>query len=265
VPGGPIGAPGGENAGRLADGGDVDDVIAELGAARTFERLVAEEIQRIRVREEAMRRLRREREAAAPRPAIVRLDEFLAVPDEPVRYRIHGLLPVGGRVVLAAQFKAGKTTLVGNLVRALADVTPFLGRFDVEPADGRVVVIDDELDESMIRRWLRDQGINRADAAAVVSLRGRLSSFDLLDPDVRAEWAAALRQVGARIVILDCLAPILDSLGLSEDKEAGRFLVAFDELLKEAGITEAILVHHMGHSGERARGASRLRDWPDVE
>jgi hypothetical protein len=25
------------------------------------------------------------------------------------------------------------------------------------------------------------------------------------------------------------------------------------------------MVHHMGHVGERSRGASRLRDWPDVE
>jgi hypothetical protein len=41
--------------------------------------------------------------------------------------------------------------------------------------------------------------------------------------------------------------------------------VAIDELLLEAGIDEALVVHHMGHSGERARGDSRLRDWPDVE
>jgi len=25
------------------------------------------------------------------------------------------------------------------------------------------------------------------------------------------------------------------------------------------------LIHHMGHTGERSRGDSRLRDWPDVE
>ncbi|MFI6910133.1 AAA family ATPase [Nonomuraea sp. NPDC050394] len=240
----------------------VDGVDLE---ALAFEREVAHEVRRIKVREEAARRARKARQAAAPRPPIIALDAFLAVPDEPVAYRIDRLWPKGGRVVLSAQYKAGKTTLVGNLMRALVDSVPFLDTFAVEPFTGKVVLLDDELDETMVRRWLRDQGIQHTQAAAVVSLRGRLSSFDLLDPETRSEWAADLRASGATVVVLDCLAPILDALGLSEDKEAGRFLVAFDEMLKEAGVQEAVLVHHMGHSGERARGASRLRDWPDVE
>jgi hypothetical protein len=41
--------------------------------------------------------------------------------------------------------------------------------------------------------------------------------------------------------------------------------VAFDALLKEAETADAVLVTHLGHTGERARGDSRFRDWPDVE
>ena len=52
--------------------------------------------------------------------------------------------------------------------------------------------------------------------------------------------------------------------GSSEDKDAGKFLTAYDALLDEAGITDTILVQHMGHSNERARGDSRLQDWPDA-
>ncbi|GII63562.1 hypothetical protein Skr01_36470 [Sphaerisporangium krabiense] len=252
---------------QVDDEGDITSGDAEAIdlEALAFEREVAAELRRIRIREEAARRARKARGGVATRPPIVGLDDFLAVPDEPVAYRVQGLWPKGGRVVLAAQFKAGKTTMVGNLLRSLVDSTPFLGKFDVEPFAGKVVLLDDELDEGMVRRWLRDQRVQNTAAAAVVSLRGRLSSFDLLDPQTRSEWAADLRAAGATVVILDCLAPILDALGLSEDKEAGRFLVAFDEMLKEAGVQEAVLVHHMGHQGERSRGASRLRDWPDVE
>jgi hypothetical protein len=229
-----------------------------------FEMQVAVEVQKIKVREEAARRLRRERVDASP-PTVSLLSDFLAIEDDPVAYRIHDLLPQGGRAVLAAQFKAGKTTIIGNLIRSLVDGDRFLGHFDVEPVTGRVVVLDDELDERMLRRWLRDQGIRNTDRVVVVPLRGKVSSFDILDPQGRAEWSALLAAAEAEIVILDCLAPALDALGLSEDKEAGRFLVAFDELLKTSGTSEAIVVHHMGHSGERSRGASRLRDWPDVE
>jgi hypothetical protein len=45
---------------------------------------------------------------------------------------------------------------------------------------------------------------------------------------------------------------ILDALGLSEDKDAGKFLTGLDAMLTEAVITDAKVIHHMGHSGERA-------------
>jgi len=56
---------------------------------------------------------------------------------------------------------------------------------------------------------------------------------------------------------------ILDALGLSEDKDAGKFLTGFDAMLTEAVITDAMVIHHMGHSGERARGDSTILGWGD--
>ena len=73
-----------------------------------------------------------------------------------------------------------------------------------------------------------------------------------------------LADVGCDYLIIDCLRPVLDALGLDESHDAGRFLVALDALLKDAHIADAALVHHMGHTSERARGDSRLQDWPDV-
>jgi len=87
----------------------------------------------------------------------------------------------------------------------------------------------------------------------------------VLDPQVRSAWADHLRTLGTTYLILDCLRPLLDALSLDEQHDAGRLLVAFDQLLAEPGIREAAVVHHMGHGGERARGDSRVRDWPDVE
>lgn len=194
-------------------------------------------------------------------PTPVSLTDFLAEPDEDAEYRIEGLFPVGGRILLAAQQKAGKTTMTANLIRCLVDGDPFLDTFEVTPVR-RVAVIDNELDERMIRRWIRKQGIRNTDRVFIQSIRGKVSSFNILDPAIRTEWANLLR--GSDFLILDCLRPILDALGLSEDKDAGLILVAFDALLKEAGIAEGVMVHHMGHSGERTRGDSRLRDWPDA-
>lgn len=229
-----------------------------------YERAVEVELHRLRVREDATRRFRREKADQTPEPELVLLDDFLAIEDEPIRYRIEGLWPVGGRVLPAAQYKAGKTTLRDNLVRALVDGEKFLDTFTVNPPRGRIVLIDNELDERMLRAWLRDQRIVNTNQVVILPLRGKIGSFDILDPDTRARWAAKIRAVDGSVVILDCLRPVFDALGLDENRDAGRFLVAFDTLLDEAGAEEAAVIHHMGHVGERSRGDSRLLDWPDV-
>lgn len=69
---------------------------------------------------------------------------------------------------------------------------------------------------------------------------------------------------GADYIILDCARPVLDALGLDENHDAGKFVTAFDALLNEAGIRDALVVQHMGHANERARGDSRFQDWPDA-
>ncbi|BBX63033.1 hypothetical protein MSAS_22070 [Mycobacterium saskatchewanense] len=218
----------------------------------------------LRITREAKRRLDDEEHPPAVPPPVKNLAELLDEPDAPIRYTIDQLAPAEGRIVLSAQYKAGKTITVGNLLRALADGDPFLGRF--EPASGhRIALIDDELSERMLRSWLRDQQIRNTSAVVdVASLRGRISAFNLLNDRCREQWSARLADLGATFVVLDCLRPILDALGLDEHREAGRFLVPFDAMLADAGVTDALIVHHMGHGAERARGDSRIEDWPDV-
>jgi len=247
-----------------------DDELAELvhifeGEVLTEEDMLSTAVQqaaeRIRIQELARELVAREKAGEIEIPAPVALPDLLAMSDEEVEYRVDGLLLRGGRALLAAQFKAGKTTLTGNLVRCLADGERFLGRFDTEQVR-RVTLIDTELTPRTIQRWLRDQGIRHPEAVSVLPIRGAVSSFNILDTRVRARWVEMIR--GSEVLILDCLRPVMDALGLDEHRDAGRLLVAFDELMAEAGVEEGFVVHHMGHSGERARGDSRILDWPDA-
>lgn len=225
---------------------------------------LAEEIAVQRARREAKRVLDAEDRAAAPLPEVLTLRERLARPRDPVAYRIDGWQPIGGRVVLAAQFKAGKTTLVHNLARVLVDGGLFLGRDLVAPVAGTVAIIDIEMTGAQLDKQLSEQKVVNDDRIVMLLLRGAASAFDILDPGRRSEWAKLLREQDVSYLVLDCLRPVLDALGLDENHDAGRFLVAFDELLAEACIGEALIVHHMGHTAERARGDSRLLDWPDA-
>ncbi|CPR10496.1 hypothetical protein BN971_01883 [Mycobacterium bohemicum DSM 44277] len=230
-----------------------------------YEGAIQAQLRLLRIRAEARRRLEDEQRPPILLPEFKNLDTLLAEPDAPIPYRIDQLAPAEGRIMLSAQYKSGKTILRDNLIRALADSDDFLGRFTVSQPARRIVVIDDEMSENTLRRWLRDQGIaNTAAVVAVVSLRGRLGLFNLMDEPCRNEWAARLALLGCDYLILDCLRPILDELGLDENRDVGRFLVQFDALLNDAGIADAALVHHMGHANERSRGDSRLQDWPDA-
>lgn len=231
-----------------------------------FERRVSTWLDEERAKREARRRLDAEAYEAVVLPPFDSLRARLARPVTVPRWRVDGMQPRNSRVMLAAQFKAGKTTLRDNYVRALLDGDLFLGRYEVDQiTTGTVAVLDVEMSEHQLDAWLRAQRIHNDDRLIVVPIRGRASLFNPLDEHNRGLWAARLRELRVEVLVLDCLRPVMDAIGLDEHSEAGTFLVAFDALLADAGVSEAVVVHHMGHSGERARGDSRLRDWPDVE
>ena len=228
-------------------------------------RVLEHEVEVLRIKSEARRILKAEERGVAAFPEVQTLADFLAEPDDAEEYRVEGLQPMDSRALLAAQFKAGKTTIVANLIRSLLDGDPFLGKYAVMPVEGRVALIDFEMSKRQLKRWYRDQQIGKTARLVIFRMRGRAARFNLADSEVRRWWVEQLRAMGVTYLIVDCLRPILDALGLDEAHEVGAFFVPFDVLLDEAGISEALMVHHMGHANERSRGDSRLRDWPEVE
>jgi hypothetical protein len=196
-------------------------------------------------------------------PEFVSLRDRLTNPSPKLAYRIEGLQLRSHRVLLAAQHKVGKTTLVTNVARCLVDGEPLLERYAVAPVTGAVLVLDTEMASSQSDDWYRSQQIEHDDCIVVMAMKGRMSSFDITNPKVRSAWASAMKAYQVTYVILDCLRPVLDALGLNEHTQAGTFLTALDELLAEASVPEALVVHHIGHDGKHARGDSRILDWPD--
>ncbi|TLP72956.1 ATP-binding protein [Nesterenkonia sphaerica] len=228
-----------------------------------------EKIERSQLDEEiaSQRRRKQAREALAaedardvPLPALPTLDAFIEEHlDDQTPYLIDGLWPAMSRVLFTAAPKFGKTSTVANLLRSLADGDPFLGRFAVEKEPPAVLLIDTEMTASTLARWLDGQQITNTELIRPITLQGHLSSFNILEPETRERWARHLEAGPGQVVILDNLRPMLDALGLDENREAGRFLTAWDELMADMGAAESMIVHHTGHNGERARGDSALR------
>lgn len=248
------------HSGRAATNND-----SAVEAGDPFDHAVAIEVAKIQVRDAARRIIAKERTPDHAKAEGRRLDELVAVEWPDAKYRIDGWQLTNGRNLIAAQYKAGKTTLVGNLVRSLVDGERWLGVADVEPVDGRVVVFDFEMHERQLAEWYSDLGIAGMSNVVIWPMRGKQTQFDIIDPAGRAEWAQRLRADEAAYVILDPLGPVVKAFGLSEDKDLGMYLGYFDALLTEADVKEATVVHHMGHNLERGRGDSAQRGWPDAE
>jgi AAA domain-containing protein len=240
--------------------------LDQIRSSESYQLTVSKAAARLVLKDDASDLNRDWQSAAVERSPASLLKDLLAEPAEQQTWRVEGLWPGQGRVVCAAARKAGKTTLTSNLVRSLADSEPFLGHYGVHPPRGRVGLIDTEMSRDMIRRWYGDQQLRRPDRVAVWTLRGRLGSLDVLSREGRLRWAELLKEAEVEVLILDCLAPLLSALELDESNEGiGRFLEAWDALLVEAEVSESLVNHHMGHTSERSRGGSRLRDWPEVE
>lgn len=228
------------------------------------------EVERQRVRRQADQVLREEEAAAAWQEPAWRptLTAELAIPDEPVTYTVQDLLPTGGNVLLTAQFKAGKTTLVNELARCLADSDKFLGRFATH-TPGRIALWNYEVDARQYRRWLREAGFLHTDRVTVLNLRGfRMPVSHARIQDWAVRW---LTEHQVAVWVMDPFARAFVGSGTSENDntEVGAFLDTLDVVKERAGVGELVLPTHTGRAemergAERARGATRLDDWADV-
>lgn len=229
--------------------------------------LVHNRLREMQINEDAKSLLQSLKAGQAPPLEGTDLAVFLAEVEEEEQFRVDEMWPSQGRVLLAAQAKTGKTTMVvNNLLPALADGGLFLGRFTVQPVIGTIVYLNMEVGTRTIRRWFKSATIDNTDAVLIVNLRGKASALNLGSEAGRKRFSEFLRAHNAEIVILDPLAPVLASLGLDENSNAdvAQFFGWWTETLMAAGVVDDLVVHHAGHGGERSRGASRLLDEPDA-
>ena len=247
----------------LDEAGHVDLSASDEAYNNAVQRKYAE----MRIVEDAKALMATVKAGQAPPLDGIMLHDFLDQPDEESQFRIEGMWPAQGRVLLAAAAKSGKTTLVAaNLLPSLVDGRPFLGKFACQNVTGKVVLLNMEVGENTIRRWLRESSIINKHKVVIANLRGKGSALSLNTEKGRERLIGFLKAQDAEVVILDPLAPVLASLDLDENSNAdiAQFFNWWSQVLAEAGVSDDIVVHHTGHAGQRSRGASRLLDEPDA-
>ncbi|MFM9261265.1 MULTISPECIES: ATP-binding protein [Rhodococcus] len=230
---------------------------------RIRERGTLDQLHKLRMAHDAKIRFQKELAAADPAPPFDDglLGEILARPPEPPE-RIADILPWDSSLLVIAQRKAGKTTLILNIIRSLLNGTPFLGRFATIPVTGRVAFMNYEVNGAQIGRWADEAGIDHS-RLYVVNLRGRRNPLAV--PEDRAELAQRMRVHGVESVIVDPFGRAYTGTSQNDAGEVTAFLVDLDKFVRqEVGARDLVLAVHAGWDGERARGSSALEDWGDA-
>lgn len=182
----------------------------------------------------------------------------------PRRMLIGDLWPWGHIPVLGGNPKAGKTTLVADLVRALT--VPgyrFLGRF--EPAElseservRGVVLINAETPAEDMEAAI---GLDEEPDLTVYHLEdlGGAASFDVTAPDAYDQWAHELADCyqcdgtddrTPFVVVVDGVTAILGN----DTRRYGEWYAAFRALMRECDVPNALAVAHHTLSGDHLMG-----------
>jgi hypothetical protein len=254
---------------QMPDNVDPDTGEVIESENRGYDLMLAAEIQSQRIRQMAREHLRNEQAVKLyDSPTYTaNLAQELELPDVDTTWLIKDLFPTGSNILLAAAYKSGKTTLVNNFIKALADQTGFLGKFDIDQHQGRIVVFNYEVDERTYRRWLRDAGIKNLELITLVHLRGR--RMPLTVQHIEDQMVDILQELNCQTWIVDPFARAFSGSGdENSNSEVGVFLETLDVIKERAGVENLLLTTHTGRAQEngveRARGATRLDDWADV-
>lgn len=175
---------------------------------------------------------------------------------------VERLLPEGGNLLLTAQRKSGKTTLVLNLAESLTTGKPFLGVLDTEHIAGRVGFLNYELTPGILTEYSQGLVTNPGRVLAV-NLLGRLNP--LASGRGRAALADHLHAHGVEVLIVDPFSGAAAGVDENSNSEVRQWL---DELhrwaMEDVGARALVLSNHAGWAADRSRGASSLEDWANV-
>ncbi|MFJ2533274.1 bifunctional DNA primase/polymerase [Microbacterium maritypicum] len=188
------------------------------------------------------------------------LAEILARPDT-TRFRVDGLVLSEGFTTVVAARKTGKTTFNLNLADSLLTGRDFLGRFPVEPVEGRIALLNFEVAAKQVAHWANLVGVD-PDRFDIVTLRGRRNP--LLHPQDRADLAEYLRAREVEFLFVDPLSRAFYGDNANDNTQMQRFLSDLDTFARsEVGATDVVLNVHAGWNADRSRGASATEDHPD--
>ncbi len=190
------------------------------------------------------------------------LAEMLAANPEPERYRVESLMTEGSTCAVVAKAKAGKTTLVMNLIKSLVDGTDFVGH-EVTPVERNVCYWDLELTPNYQRTRFAKVGIENPEKVINRSMVGYNTA---LSTALGQNYAVKdLLEAEADVWVIDTFGAAFDGEDENHNSQVRKFFKGVDRVKRLAGVKEVFIIFHSGKGeSSKARGASSVEDWAAV-
>lgn len=264
---------------QAEDEQEIEEKVNEVFGEEGFEEVDAEEdfdeeVQRV-LRQRAIRRAADMAEATAghtppPADATCFLSDALAAPPAPVQWLIEGMCSADATVVIAGQYKTGKTKLmVASLISSLVDAEPFLGVKAVHVPEGGAKVGHWNLEMSaldLIDKYMRPVQYKNPHNVKIANWRGY--AVNILTEPGKAEaieWLA-----GQDVWTIDSWTALCRMCGVDPNSgtEVGQLLLRIEEIKAETGIRVCFFLAHTARSSAESekpgtRGASEVDDHVD--
>lgn len=179
---------------------------------------------------------------------------------EPPIPLIEGVLDARTLAVLSGQFGTFKTFIALDWLLCVATGQPWMGRAVPAARPVRLVVGEGVSGlHARVSAWERHRGVTVAPGMFTAVRR----AWQLGSDEQMTALAELMRERGEAVVAFDTLARC--SVGLEENKASDMARVAdVAGLLREHAGATTLLLHHAGHSAERARGNSAIEDNADT-
>ena len=189
-----------------------------------------------------------------------------------ITYVVEGLAPKGSNVLLVAERKVGKTTLVMNLVVAAVRGEKFLDRYAISlPEGSSVTYLNFELDREQANRWLEEMGAGQREDSNLPLYVENWKGYRIPLPAEHVEDALVDLLLVRRSSML-----VIDPYGAmisheeNSNTDVREWTNAIDRIARRAGLQLVVIAAHSGSSSigaedVRVRGAYRLEDWMSVK
>jgi hypothetical protein len=194
----------------------------------------------------------------------------LATEQPEIEWAIADLHAEGSNTLVVAPRKWGKTTLGLNATRSIADGKPLVGHSGAALPPGKsLVYLNYEMSRRTWLNWFRNLGVRHPSRVFPLHLRGQ--RLAITDPAARTWLGEFLREVQAHWVVVDPWRRAMSDCGLNENdnNDTSTWTGLFDEIKREAGVPNALVIVHASskrkpeEGDEHSRGASALEDWAD--